>query len=86
MKNIIVTVTDRQQRFMYDMEVPIDQQGRKLAEDMMDVLNTYGDDIKLHADYRCLFLNRQGRVMTDHETLAEAGAWNGDYITIVSKV
>ena len=86
MKNIIVTVTDRQQRFMYDLEVPVDAPGRKLSEDVMEVLNTYGDDILLNADYHCLFLNRQGRVITDRETLAEAGVWNGDYITIISKV
>lgn len=86
MKNIIVTITDKKNRFVYDMEVPADQPGLKVTEDVMEVLNERSPELYLNAHYHCLYLNRLGRSLSDQETLAEAGVWNGDYITIISRM
>lgn len=86
MKNIIVTVADKPGRFQYDMEVSVGQPGRQLAEDMMEVLNGQNPELYLDTRYHCLYLNRLGRILSEKETLAEAGIRNGDYITIVSRV
>jgi len=85
MKPIIVTVTDRNHRFAFDVEIPVDQPGSKVAEDVMEVLNYGNPELRLSPYYHCLYLNRQKRPLQDRETLAQAGVWNGDYITIVSR-
>ena len=86
MKNIIVTVTDRQKRFMFDMEVPTDMVGKQLAVNVMEVLNECDLDLRFDAEYHCFYLNRQGCVLSDKDTLASAGVWNGDYITVISRM
>ncbi len=86
MKNIILTVTDKQRRFLLDMEVPVAQPGYELAEDVMEVLNEGNPELYLNARYHCLYLNRLGRVLSDQETLAQAHVRNGDYITIISRM
>ena len=86
MNSIIVTVTDKKNRFMFDMDVPTDLPGMKLAEDVMEVLNERDPELYLNARYHCFYLNRQGRILSDRETLAEAGVWNGDYMTITSRM
>ena len=86
MKNIIVTITDKQKRFVYDIEVPATQPGLQLSEDVMEVLNEGNPELYLNARYHCLYLNRLGRVLSDRESLAQAGARNGDYITIISRM
>ena len=86
MKSIIVTITDKNKRFLMDMEVPTDEPGMKVTEDIMEVLNHQDPDLRLNAYYHCLYLNRQKRPLKDRETLAEAGVWNGDYITIISRM
>lgn len=86
MKNIIITITDKQKRFMYDMEVPAAQPGLQLGENVMEVLNEVNPELYLNARYHCMYINRLGRVLSDKESLAGAGARNGDYITIVSRM
>ena len=86
MKNIILTVTDKQRRFLLDMEVPLTQPGYELAEDVMEVLNESNPELYLNARYHCLYCNRLGRVLSDQETLAQARVRNGDYVTIISRM
>lgn len=86
MKSIIVTISDKNKRFELDLEVPTDEPGMKVTADIMEVLNHEDPDLRLNAYYHCLYLNRQKRALGEHETLAQAGVWNGDYITIVSRM
>ena len=86
MKSIIVTISDKNKRFMLDMEVPTDEPGMKVTEDIFEVLNQRDEDLRLNAYYHCLYLNRQKKSLNDRETLAQAGVWNGDYITIISRM
>ncbi len=71
---------------MLDIEVPTDEPGRKVTEDIFEVLNHRDEDLRLNAYYHCLYLNRQKRSLKESETLAQAGVWNGDYITIISRM
>ena len=86
MKSIIVTISDKNKRFMLDMEVPTDEPGRKVTEDVFEVLNHKDEELHLNSYYHCLYLNRQKKALGVRETLAEAGVWNGDYITIISRM
>lgn len=86
MKNIIVTITDKPGRFVYDIEVPAGQSGGTLTEDVMEVINEANPELYLNARYHCLYLNRLGHPLSDGETLAGAGVRNGDYITIISRM
>ena len=86
MKNIILTVTDKQRRFLYDMEVPVTEPGYELAEDVMEVLNEGNPGLYLNARYHCVYINRLGRVLSDQESLAQAHVRNGDYVTIISRI
>lgn len=86
MKSIIVTISDKNKRFVLDMEVPTDEPGKKVTEDVFEVLNHRDEDLHLNAYYHCLYLNRQKRPIKENETLAQAGVWNGDYITIISRM
>ncbi len=86
MKNIIITVTDKQKRFLYDMEVPAAQPGLQLAENVMEILNEVNPGLYLNARYHCMYVNRLGRALSDGESLAQAGGRNGDYITIISRM
>ena len=86
MKHIIVTISDKKQNFSFDMEVPVDLAGRRLMEDIGEVIGTYHPQIHLSELYHCLYLNRIGRVLADEESLAQAGVQRGDYITLCPKV
>ena len=86
MKSIIITISDKNKRFMVDVEVPTDEPGMKVTEDVFEVLNHQDEDLRLNTYYHGLYLNRQKKVLNDRETLAQAGVWNGDYITIVSRM
>lgn len=86
MKTIIITVTDRRHSFRYDMELPVDQPGGKLGEDVMEVLNHTHPEMAFNGLYHCLYLERQGCRLSDRQSLAEAGVLNGDIVTIVSRI
>ncbi len=86
MKSIIVTISDKNRRFLLDVEVPTDEPGRKVTEDIFEVLNHEDPELRLNAYHHCLYLNRQKRSLRERETLAQAGVWNGDYITILSRM
>ncbi len=83
MKQIIITIRDRQNRFQMDLEVPVDQPGAKVTEDVIEFLNFTNPELRFNAYYHGLYLERQKRILKDKETLAQAGVLNGDYITVV---
>lgn len=86
MKCIIITVSDKNRRFSVDVEVPTDEPGGKVTENLFEVLNHQDENLRLNTYYHGLYLNRQKKVLNDRETLAQAGVRNGDYLTIVSRM
>ena len=86
MKSIIITVSDKNRRFLVDVEVPTEEPGGKVTEDLFEVLNHQDEDLRLNTYYHGLYLERQKRLLKDRETLAQAGVWNGDYLTVVSRM
>ena len=85
MKHIIVTVSNRQNTFSCDMEVPVDLAGRRLLANMAEVFAVYTPQFHLDDLYCRLYIKRLGRPLEDTESLAQAGVRNGDYLTIVPR-
>lgn len=83
MDNIIVTITDRNKSFFYDIELPVDLEITKLKDDIVEALNGYNPELFLNNATISLFCNRTGKKLEADETLTKAGVWNGDYITIL---
>ncbi len=83
MENIIVTVTNLNKAYLYDLEVPTNVSIDKLKNDIVEALNGYKPDLFLQTATTELFCNRFGRQLKSNETLESAGVWNGDYITII---
>lgn len=80
---IIVTVTDMNRRFLYDLELPVGITIDKLKDDMVEALNGYNPELFLRTMSTQLYSNKLGRNLTSCETLESAGICNGEYITIV---
>lgn len=78
MKTIMISVTDSEKRFSYDLEIPVGLPVGKLKADMMEALNGQRDWHGLPADGTALFCARLGRTLRETETAEEAGVWNGD--------
>ena len=82
MENIIVTVTNQNKNFFYDIEVPIGLSMRNLKDDIVETLNGYNPNLFLDTANVSFICNRTGQVIRDEETMETAGVWNGDYITL----
>ena len=82
---IIVTVTDEAKRFAVDLEVPDMQKIETLKEDIIGSLNGYKPELYLTPFSMELYSERLKRIINSHETLAQAGVWNGDYIAHVRR-
>lgn len=82
MDSIIVTITDKSKSFFYDVEVPTSLETAKLKDDIVETLNGYEPCLHLNSAAICLFCSRINKRLNANETLAEAGVWNGDYITV----
>ena len=82
MENIIITVTNQNKSFFYDIEVPIGLSMKNLKDDIVEALNGYNPNLFLKTATVSLVCNRTGHILSDEETLENAGVWNGDYITI----
>lgn len=83
MNSIIVTVTNEEKTFLYDIEIPKTAAADKLKKDIVEVLNDYDQSLNLHSRSAEIFCNRLGRRLRPEETAEEAGLWEGDYITIL---
>ena len=85
MSSMIITVSDEMKKISVDLEVPDLQMVKTLKEDIVETLNGYKPDLYLSAFSVEIFSNRLKRILNDHETFAQAGIWNGDYITLVRR-
>ncbi len=83
MNSIIVTLTDKNRSFLYDLEVPSELEVDKLKDDIVEALNGYNPSLFLKTAGVELLCNRSGRQLLSEDTLESAGVWNGDYITVI---
>lgn len=86
MDKIIVSIKDNNRTFSCDIEVPVDKPGKDLCADIFEVLGPVHPELSLNADYHCIKIEKLNRKLGDGETLADADVFNGDYITIVSRM
>lgn len=84
MHTLIVTVQDEKKKIAVDLEVPALLAVEKLRQDIVDTLNAYNPDLYLSAFSMELFSPRLRRILGGHETLAQAGVWNGDRLTLIA--
>ena len=83
MDNIIVSITDMDHSFVCDVELPTSVQITKLKSSILELMNSYGNQVNIDADSMILLCNRTGKQIAEDATLYSAGVWNGDYITLV---
>lgn len=83
MDNLIVTLTNPQKSFFYDVEIPSSLSVEKLKGDIVEALVAYDSNIMLKNENCILFCNRLNRQLDNAETPLSAGVWNGDYITVM---
>ena len=86
MKRIVVTITDTHERFACDSEVRAAAPGAQLTKDVMEALAESNPELCFNACSHCLYINRLNRVLSGQESLAQAGARNGDYITVLPRI
>lgn len=85
MKNIIVTVRNAEKNNSYDLEIPVDLEGEKLLDDIVQTLNGCDSSLYLQAVRSELICERTGRRLEGTQTAEESGIRNGDFITIRRK-
>lgn len=82
MKNIIVTVSNEKREYSYDVEIPVDIEGGRLLEDLVQTLNSCNPSLYLKTAHIEAVCDRTGFVIRKSQTAEELGIRNGDYITI----
>ena len=85
MKKIIVTLTNENNSFFFDMELPTQYPVEKMYSTIVDLLNQNQSKIVFKVAGLLLVANRQKKIIPPNNTLEEAGIWNGDYITVIPK-
>lgn len=82
MSGIIITVTDENEQFEYDLEVPIDVKASLLMGDVLEVLRCCDPRINYTVG-RTFFISPRMQVyVKPDESFEEAGIWNGDKLVI----
>ena len=83
METIIVTLTNTARLFFMDLELPANVQIGKLKADLTEALNEYEPGMLFPSPDRFeLVCSRLGKQLSQSETLAESGIWNGDYLIV----
>lgn len=85
MKNIIVTITNEQSTYSYDIEIPIDLEIEKLLDDIVQTLNGYNPALFLNVFSVILYSRREKKFLSAKDTIRQAEIKNGDYIEIRRK-
>ena len=85
MKKIIVTLTNENNSFFFDMELPTQYPVEKMYSTIVDLLNQNQSKVTFKVAGFFLGANRQKKIISPQNTLEEAGIWNGDYITAIQK-
>lgn len=79
---IIITLTDADKTFCYDLEVPVDLEGVKLVDDIVQTIISYNPSLLYGKFESKLFIPKNRRYLSDNETLEQRGVFNGDYLII----
>lgn len=83
MAQIIITLTDIKNSFMYDLELPIDLEYEKLIDDIIQTIISYNPDLAYQTMKTKLFVPKlMMKEMQNGETLESIGVFNGDYLVI----
>lgn len=85
MARIIITLTDSNQTFAYDLEVPTDLEYEALLDDIVQTIISYNPDLTYQPTRCRLHIPKLGRMMQNGETPESVGLWNGDYLSIVEE-
>ncbi|MFZ5989243.1 MAG: EsaB/YukD family protein [Bacillota bacterium] len=82
MDRVIVSVKIKNSANTQDLEVPVYIPAKELARMIVKVLtpSTSTTDSSNHFSIKA---DPPGRILEDNETLADAGVWDGSYITII---
>lgn len=85
MQKIIVTVTDKDHNFFFDMELPAEYPVNKMCPSIVKLLNQ--NQSKRVFKVQGFFLGsiKKKKIISPERTLEEAGIWNGDYIIVIQK-
>jgi len=86
MDNIIVTITNAQTTFSFDIEAPVWISVERFKSDLYAALMVYQPDLPLRywTEFD-LICSRSGKRLDNNETIENSGIWNGDYLIIVDK-
>ena len=82
MQQIIVSVTNEKRSFEYDIEIPVDLEGEKLLDDIVESLNGYNPSLFLKKYGMALRCIRTNRLLKENETPEQSGIRNGDYLLL----
>lgn len=102
MNTIIVSVmaTIDNVKYMYDLEVPVDQSGVELAREIIEAINEEvkeknksqvqnieenSEETNKEEKAYSIYINKSRRLLGDYETLGSAGVRNGDYLRVDEK-
>ena len=81
MDTVIITLTNTNNSFLLDLEVPVDVTVEKLKEDLYEALNIYNPELYIRpASAFELYCKRLGVYLIRESTLRQEGVWNGDII------
>ena len=82
MESIIITVTNGEKTFCYDLDVPIEINCVDLKQDIIESINGANPMLMINPVSSHLFSKRLEREICDDETLVDAGVVNGDFLII----
>ena len=83
MAQIIITLTDAKNSFMYDLELPTDLEYEKLLDDIIQTIISYNPDLAYQTMKSKLFVPKlMMKEMQNGQTLESIGVFNGDYLVI----
>ena len=81
--SIIVTVTNKDKSFFYDLDIPCDLTSDKLVQDISEAVNGLNPMLFINPAGTALLCNRINHTLNYDETLEDAGVRNGDYLTLL---
>ncbi len=83
MDTLLITLTNSNQSFSFDIEYPSHITVGKFKEDLHEALNAHKPDLYIRPAVAFeLYCNRLGVRLNPERTLREEGIWNGDIITM----
>ena len=79
MQRVIVTVNRQGEARVRDLEVPAEVEAERLSKMIAQALRWDSDQAGEHIEYE-IMAEPPGRTLLPHETLADAGVWDGAWL------